>query len=174
MLQNLCPKLSYCFYMWRMWFSFYMMLMGMQHLLGALEAFCLTNGLIVNVTVQRHWYPTVTYKGEHKYLVIDVPTTNKCSICFKLVGNIISCWRINATKVILMEGKWNKCYLIQCLRQVLLYEVEVQGGTIPSNAWNEIKKIQKMFSRRQLGDKFTTYQVMVLETSVWRIETMAL
>ena len=113
MLQNLCPKLSYCFYMWRMWFSFYMMLMGMQHLLGALEAFCLTNGLIVNVTVQRHWYPTVTYKGEHKYLVIDVPTTNKCSICFKLVGNIISCWRINATKVILMEGKWNKCYLIQ-------------------------------------------------------------
>ena len=48
--------------------------------------------------------------------------------------------------------------------QVLLYGVEVWGGTISLNAWNEIEKIQKMFLRRQLGVKCTTsYQVMLLE-----------
>ena len=40
--------------------------------------------------------------------------------------------------------------------QVLLYGVEVWGGTIPLNALNEIEKIQKMFLRRQLGVKSTT------------------
>ena len=51
--------------------------------------------------------------------------------------------------------------------QVLLYGVEIWGGTISLNAWNEIEKIQKMFLRRQLGVKSTTsYQVMFLETSV--------
>ena len=33
---------------------------------------------------------------------------------------------------------------------VLIYRVEVWGGVIPLNAWNEIEKIQKMFSRRQV------------------------
>ena len=36
---------------------------------------------------------------------------------------------------------------------VLLYGVEVWGDTISLNAWNEIEKIQNMFSRRQLGGK---------------------
>ena len=37
--------------------------------------------------------------------------------------------------------------------QVLLYGVEVWGGTISLNPWNEIEKIQNMFLRRQLGGK---------------------
>ena len=32
--------------------------------------------------------------------------------------------------------------------RVFLYGIEVWGGTISLNAWNEIEKIQKMFLRR--------------------------
>ena len=49
--------------------------------------------------------------------------------------------------------------------QVLLYGLDAWGGTISLNAWNEIEKFQKMFLRRQLGVKSTTYyEVMLLET----------
>ena len=59
--------------------------------------------------------------------------------------------------------------------KVLLSGVEVWGRTISLNAWNEIEKIQKMFSRRQLGVKCTTsYQVVLLETGVQPIEQLAL
>ena len=34
------------------------------------------------------------------------------------------------------------------ITQVLLFGVEVWGGNIPLNVWNEIEKIQKMFLRR--------------------------
>ena len=51
--------------------------------------------------------------------------------------------------------------------KVLIYGVELWGGTISLNAWNEIEKIQNMFLRRQLGVKSTTsYQVMVSERNV--------
>ena len=51
--------------------------------------------------------------------------------------------------------------------QVLLYGVEVWGGTISLNAWNEIEKIQNMFFRRQLRVKSTTSnQVMLFEIGV--------
>ena len=59
--------------------------------------------------------------------------------------------------------------------QVLLYGVKVWDGTIPFNAWNEIKKIQKMSLRKQLGVKSTlTCKVMLLETSMRPMEMLAL
>ena len=57
--------------------------------------------------------------------------------------------------------------------QVLLYGVQVWEGTISLNAWNEFDNIQNMFLRRQLGVKYTTsYQVMILKTSVRPIEIL--
>ena len=43
--------------------------------------------------------------------------------------------------------------------QVLLYGVQVWEESISLKAWNEIEKIQKMFLRRELGVKSTSYQV---------------
>ena len=58
--------------------------------------------------------------------------------------------------------------------QVLLYGVNIWGGTIPLNAWDEIE-IQKMLQRTQLGEKSTTFcTVMLLETDVRPIEVSAL
>ena len=48
--------------------------------------------------------------------------------------------------------------------QELLYGVYLWGGTISLSSWNEIEKIQKMFSRRPLGVKdSTSYSIMLLE-----------
>mgnify|MGYP000650933678 CR=1 FL=1 len=104
----------------------------MQHLLEALQAFCQSNRLTVNVdktkmmvvrTIQPIRYPTLAYKGEHvqfvksfNYLGIDVPPTNKW-ICALSLG----------------------------------------FKTIPLNTCNEIEKIQKMFLWRQLGIKSATF-----------------
>ena len=59
--------------------------------------------------------------------------------------------------------------------QVLLYGVEVLGGTIIVSARNEIEKIQKMFLCRQLGVKFSTsYPIMLLEIGARPIEILAM
>ena len=93
----------------------------------------------------------------------------------KLVGKVIIGWKINAIKVILMDRKWKPMLFKAIVTQVLLYGVQVWGCTISLNPWNEIEKIQNMFSRRQLGGKWTTsYQVMLLEISVWPIEILTL
>ena len=59
--------------------------------------------------------------------------------------------------------------------KVLIYGVELWGGTISLNAWNEIEKMQNIFLRRQLRVKFSTkYYVMLLETSPQLIKMMSL
>ena len=68
----------------------------------------------------------------------------------KTVGNHVTFWITNATKVILVDGKVTLMLFNAMVTQVLLYGVEVWGDTI---TWNEIEKIQKMFLRRQLGVK---------------------
>ena len=66
--------------------------------------------------IQPTHYPTFTYKGEpiqvmqsFEYFGINVPLTNRCNVYnesdFKWVGIVIICSRINATKVILKDGK---------------------------------------------------------------------
>ena len=58
---------------------------------------------------------------------------------------------------------------------MLLYRVEVWGGTISLGAWNEIEKIQKTFLHRQLGIKSSTsYPNMLLEIGAWSIEVLAM
>ena len=59
--------------------------------------------------------------------------------------------------------------------QLLLYGVEVWGGTISLSAWNEIQKIQKMFLPRQLGVKpSTSYFIMLLEIGAQPIEVLSM
>ena len=168
---------------------------SMQRVLGVLETFCESSGLTIKVektklmvvrTKQPHQYPTLMYKGEpiqclqsFKYLGIDIPATNRWSGCFE--SRLQAGWK----SYYMLENQCNqsdtrgwevKLMLFNAMvTQVLLYGVEVWGGTISRNAWNEIEKIQKMFLRRNLGVKSTTtYQVMLLETGTRPIEMLAI
>jgi hypothetical protein len=68
---------------------------------------------------------------------------------FKLVGKVITCSRIDGTKVILMVEKAFTCWRTNSefmlfnvvATHVLPYRVALQGDIILLNAWNEIKKI---------------------------------
>ena len=65
------------------------------------------------------------------------------SLDFKHVGVVIICLRINATKVI-TRGWEVTCMLFNAMVvHFLLKEVEMWGGTISLDAWNEIEKIKK-------------------------------
>ena len=58
---------------------------------------------------------------------------------------------------------------------MVLYGVEVWGGSIFPSAWNDIEKLQKAFIRRHLGIKSTTpYVIMLLETERRPIEMYAM
>ena len=106
---------------------------GMQRLLGALEAFCQSSGLTINVdktkmmvvqTIQPHQYPMLTYKGEHvqfvqsfKYLGIDVFATSKWSVCFE--SRLQAGWK----SYYMLENKCNQsdthgCIYFACRLQV--------------------------------------------------------
>ena len=133
---------------------------GMQHLLGTLGAFSQSSRLTINVdktkmmvvwTIQPHQYPMLTcnwhvqFVQSFKYLGIDVPTTNKWSVRFD------SRLQPGQKSYYMLENKCNqsdthgwevKLMLFNAMiTQVLFYRVEVQGGTISLNAWNEIEKI---------------------------------
>ena len=76
---------------------------GIQCLLWALEEFCQSSGLNVNVdkgkmmvvwTIQPYQYPILTYKGacvkfvqSFKYLGIYVSATNQWSACFEFTSS---------------------------------------------------------------------------------------
>ena len=90
---------------------------------------------------------------------------------FKLVGKVNT--KKSMQPELLVDRKWNLFKTM--VTHILLYGVEVWGSTISLNAWNEIEKIQKMFLRRQLGVKATTfYEVKLSETTVWPIKIVAL
>ena len=85
----------------------------------------------------------------------------------KHVGIVIICLRIDTTKVILAGGKW-LMLLNAMVVQLLLYGVEVWGGTILLSARKRIEKIQKVFLCRQLGFKSSTsYFIMLVEICAW-------
>ena len=97
----------------------------------------------------------------------QINRTHALIIILKPVGSHITFWRINTTKSDTCGWEVKLMLFNVMVTQVLLYGVEVKGGTISRNAWNEIKKIEKLFLSRQLGMKCTTsYEVMLLETSV--------
>ena len=59
--------------------------------------------------------------------------------------------------------------------QVLLYGLKVWGGTISVSTWTEIEKIQKLFVRKLLGVKSSTfYLIILLETYAQPIEVLTI
>ena len=71
------------------------------------------------------------------------------SLGFKLVGNVIICWKVSATKVILMDEKSKLMSFNALVTQIQLYGVEVGGGSISLNVWNDIEKIQSLYIHYQ-------------------------
>ena len=58
---------------------------------------------------------------------------------------------------------------------VLLYGVEVWGGSIPKSTWKEFENVQKLFRTKfQQVKKPTLYTVLLLETGSISIEIMAM
>ena len=103
-----------------------------------------TKRMVVQI-IQPHHYPILTYRGQHiqfvrrfKYCGIDVPATNKWSACFDY--KLQASWK----SYYLLENQCNqsdacgwevKLMLFNAMvTQVLLYGVEVWGGTISLNA----------------------------------------
>ena len=120
----------------------------------------------------RFWHYTISFG-------IDVPATNKWIVWFE--SRLQAGWKSSY----MPENKCNQSdthgwevkqmLFNSMVTWVLLYGVEVWRGTISLNAWNEIEKFQKMFLRRQLGVKSTTYyEVMLLETWLLPIEIVVL
>ena len=93
----------------------------MQHLLVVLEEFCHSSGLAMNVkktkvmvvqTNQPHHYTMLTYRGDHILFILvlmygqQINGVHALILGLKPVGNRITFWRTNATKVMTaMDGK---------------------------------------------------------------------
>ena len=123
--------------------------------------------------------PSFTYKGEplqvvqsFKYLGIAVMSTNMWNVCYEST----------------LQAGWNGYYMFenQCNTSdtggwevklmlfnamvilVLLYGVEMWGGTISQTALNEIEKIHKLFLHRQLRLKSSTsYSCHTIRHRCW-------
>ena len=72
---------------------------------------------------------------------------------------------------------WNlKKYLFDTLvTSVILYGVEVWGGSLSKDIWNDIEKIQKLFLTNFLAVRRTTpYPILLLETGSLPLETLGM
>ena len=58
---------------------------------------------------------------------------------------------------------------------VILYGVEVWGGSLSKDRWNDIEKIQKLFLTNFLAVRRTTpYSILLLETNNLPLETLGM
>ncbi|MCO5583232.1 hypothetical protein L7F22_037140 [Adiantum nelumboides] len=144
-------------------------------LMIALENFCLHSGLIVNdsktkvmlVKILNKVKPCIVYNKEplevvesFKYLGLEVPANHKWKECamqrleagkrayyaFENMCNAeeIKCWAL-------------KKYLFDTLvLPVLLYGVEVWGGSISKSTWKEFENVQKRFLTKTIQVKTQT------------------
>ena len=165
-----------------------------QKMMEVLKAFCAHSGLIVNeqktkimlAKTLRTDQPLIVYNGKSietvesfKYLGLEVPANYKWRECamrrleagkrayyaFENMchqGNI-KCWTL-------------KKYLFDALvLPVLLYGVEVWGGSISTSTWKEFERVQKRFITNFLKVKNQTpYPLLLLETGNLPIEVMGM
>ena len=161
---------------------------GVQRLLETLKVFCDKSGLKVNVdktkmlSCAKGQVQIFEYEGrpienvtEFKYLGIEIPSTYAWNRCMNR--------RLAASKRMyyVMETACNhkdiqnwrvKCIFFEAyVMQTALYGVELWGGSISLQGWNDFEKLQKGFIRRFMGVKITTpYSVLLLETGCLPIE----
>ena len=137
----------------------------MQHLLDVLETFCQIIKLMVNVLKTKNdgnkgnitiHYPLLhTRENRYKWFKVSNVlwlmslSTNRWNVCYK--SRIQAGWNsycMFENQCNKSDTRWREVRLMlfnNMVIQVLLYRVEVQGGTISFGAWNEIEKIQKWF-----------------------------
>ena len=165
-----------------------------QRLMQVLEKFCMHSGLSVNVTKTKVMLvktrdkenPCIVYNNEplevvesFKYLGLEIPHNHKWNECamrrleagkrayyaFENMCNVgeIKCWAL-------------KKYLFDALvTPVLLYGVEVWGGSISKSTWKEFEKLQKRFLSNFFQVKAQTpYTLLLLESGSLPIEVMAM
>ena len=165
-----------------------------QKLMKVLENFCLHSGLVVNVSKTKVMLvkalnkekPCIVYKNEplevvdsFKYLGLEVPSNHKWRDCamrrleagkrayyaFENMCNVgeIKCWAL-------------KKYLFDTLvTPVLLYGVEVWGGSISKSTWKDFENVQKRFLTNFLQVKTQTpYMLLLLESGSLPIEVMGM
>ncbi|MCO5605801.1 hypothetical protein L7F22_059985 [Adiantum nelumboides] len=165
-----------------------------QKLMIALENFCLHSGLIVNgfktkvmlVKTLNKEKPCIVYNKEplevvesFKYLGLEVPANHKWKDCamrrleagkrayyaFENMCNAgeIKCWALNK-------------YLFDTLvTSVLLYGVEIWGGSISKSTWKEFENVQKRFLTNFFQVKTQTpYMLLLLESGSLPLEVMGM
>jgi len=161
-----------------------------QKLMVVLVSFCLHSGLIVNesktkvmlVKTNHKEKPCIVYNNEtlevvesFKYLGLEVPANHKWHECamrlleagkraYYELENMcnagdVKCWIL-------------KKYLFDTLvTPVLLYGVEVWGGSISKSTWKEFENVQKRFLTNFLQVKTQTpYVLLLLESGCLPIE----
>ena len=141
---------------------------------------------IMLVKSQKRDKPCIMYNNEplecvesFKYLGLEVPSNHRWNECatrrleagkrayyaFENTCNLgdIKCWVL-------------KKYLFNTLvTPVLLYGVEVWGGSIPKSTWKAFENVQKHFLTKFLQvKKQTPYTLLLLETGSLPIEIMAM
>lgn len=167
---------------------------GAQKLMHILDIFCHCSGLQVNtdktkvmlVKTHKGVQPHITYRGEgletvesFKYLGIEVPSNHKWQSCVdkRIVAGWKSYYAFENTCRRAQIGSWRlKKYLFDTLvTPVLLYGVEVWGGSLSKASWNEVEKIQKRFLTSFLAVKVTTpYSILLIETGSLPIELLGM
>ena len=155
-------------------------------LMKVLEAFCELSGLRVNMGKTKAMlsktrgkrekiHPQITYQGKpieavnsFKYLGLEIPSDHKwyqCATKRRENGKRAYYAFENMCRQAGIQS-WNlKKYLFDTLvTPVILYGVEVWGGSLSKDRWNDIKKIQKLFLTNFLAIQRTTpYPTLLLE-----------
>ena len=165
-----------------------------QKLMNVLKCFCLQSGLIVNESKTKVMLiktfkienPCIVYNNQplevadsFKYLGLKVPSNHKWKDCamqrleagkrayyaFENMCNAgeIKCWAL-------------KKYLFDTLvTPVLLYGVEVWGGSIAMSTWKEFESFQKHFHIKFFQVKTQTpYMLLLLESRSLPIEILGM
>ncbi|MCO5550705.1 hypothetical protein L7F22_004195 [Adiantum nelumboides] len=165
-----------------------------QKLMIALENFCLHSGLIVNgsktkvmlVKTLNKEKPCIVYNKEplevvesFKYLGLEVPANHKWKDC------AMRCLEAEKRTYYAFENMCNaeeiKCWALKkylfdtLVTPVLLYGVEVWGGSISKSTWKEFENVQKRFLINVFQVKTqTSYMLLLLESGSLPIEVMGM
>jgi hypothetical protein len=166
----------------------------LENQLRILKDFCSNMGMTVNtdktkvmiIKSNKIPYDTFIYDNNnleevtsYKYLGIDIH--HKLNWNYSIEKRIIGGWKAyyglenNCKSVDLWSWDKKKLLFETLVTPVILYGCEVWGCSISRESWRKIEKIQKNFITYNLKIKGNTpYPILLLETSLSPIESMAM
>ena len=162
-----------------------------------LEDFCNLSGLRVNIDKTKVMLsktkgkvekiqPIITYQGtpieavdSFKYIGLEIPSDHrwyKCATKRRENGKRAYYAFENMCREAEIQSWHLKKYLFDTLvTPVILYGVEVWGGSLSKDKWNDIKKIQKLFLTNFLAVRRTTpYPILLLEIGSMPLEALGM